>query len=128
MTRATLLTLSAALSLSLSAVLSGCGGESQAAASADPGRAREVLREALDAWKKGDPHGSPSTPVRVADEDWLSGAKLISYRIAPGDEALGARRRCPVVLTLAGRKGKPQTRTVHYDVAIDPAPSVIRLD
>jgi hypothetical protein len=119
-----------AFSLILAAVSSGCGGASEAGP-ADPARARQVLRDTLDAWKNGESLDAParfSPPVHVDDEDWLSGVRLVDYRIGPGDEVTGAALRCPVVLTFHRNRGKARTATVVYDVTTDPAPVVTRLD
>ena len=84
-------------------VAAGCGG-SVAARPVDEDTARRALHEALEAWKGA----SPTTPcrnappIRVADEDWLAGARLLSYRVEPGDEQIGTNLTCDVVLTLKG--------------------------
>jgi hypothetical protein len=119
-----------ALPLILAAVSSGCGGAS-VAGPADPVRARQVLRDTLDAWKNGESLDAParfSPPVHVDDEDWLSGVRLVDYRIGPGDEVTGAALRCPVVLTFHRNRGNARTAAVVYDVTTDPAPVVTRLD
>lgn len=114
------------------AVLSaaGCGGPS-APRPADPEVARQVLAEALDDWKRGETCDAParrSPPTRVADEEWLAGAKLVAYAIEPGSRAVGAAVQMPVTLTVAGKAGKPAKRRVVYDVSTDQSRSIIRQD
>lgn len=120
-----------ALSLILAAVAPGCGGASAESGAADAERARQVLRDTLDSWKKGEPLSATAlrTPsVHVDDEDWLAGARLVGYRIEKGDELSGDHLRCPVVLTFRGNRGKARTMSVVYHVATDPTPVVTRKD
>lgn len=114
----------ATLVLAVALAMSGCG--SAAARPADPDLARQALVEALDSWQRGAAHDA--APVRVADEDWLAGARLVSYRVAPSEEAIGAHRRFAVELTLRDARGRAAARKAHYDVSTDPTPAVIRLD
>ena len=108
----------------------GCGGPS-APRPADPEVAQRALAEALDDWKRGEPCDVParrSPPVRVADEEWLAGARLVGYSIEPGSRPVGAAIQVPVTLTVAGKKGKPAKHRVVYDVLTDPTRSIIRQD
>src|SRR4051812_31909119 len=80
--------------------VSGCDGSVTASRPADPERARQALHAALDAWKEGrtrDDAARFSPPIRVADEDWLAGLRLVDYRLEPGDRLFGTGLRCPVV-------------------------------
>jgi hypothetical protein len=117
--------LAAVLVLAFAVALPGCGGAA-AARPADPELARQALRDALDAWQRGTAHDASA--VRVADEDWLAGSKLVSYRVSDRDQPLGAHLRCRVDLTLRDARGKTVARKAVYDVATDPRPAVIRLD
>jgi hypothetical protein len=117
--------LAVALVLVFAVALPGCGGAA-AARPADPDLARKALHDVLDAWQRGAAHDASA--VRVADEDWLSGAKLVSYKVADRDEPVGARLRCRVDLTLRDARGKTVARKAVYDVTTDPAPIVVRLD
>lgn len=111
---------------------SGCGGPTDAAVVADPARARGALTRALDAWKGGQPHDSPgqlTPPVRVADEDWLSGVALVEYQIGDTQrvQSSGGTSYWPVELTLRGAGGTSK-RGVTYVITTDPELSVIRQD
>jgi hypothetical protein len=111
-------------------VAAGCGG-SAAARPVDEDTARRALHDALEAWKGGEPHDALSkrpAPIRVADEDWLSGARLLSYQVEPGGEQIGTNLTCDVVLTLKGQKGRKAQRRVSYRIGTDPVPMVIRQD
>jgi hypothetical protein len=109
----------------------GCGGSATASRPADPERARQALHAALDAWKAGqtrDDAARLSPPIRVADEDWLAGLKLVDYRLEPGDRVIGTGLRCPVVLTLRDRRGKARKKPVLYAINTDPTLTVVRQD
>jgi hypothetical protein len=109
----------------------GCGGGQPVAPPVDPDRGRAVLREALDAWKGGKPHDSlagQTPPIRVADEDWLTGLRLTSYQIDPKDQVTGDALRCPVTLSLKDKAGTAIKKRVSYNVTTSPSPSVIRQD
>ena len=111
-------------------VAAGCGG-SVAARPVDEDVARQALLEALEAWKGGEPHDALSkrpSPVRVADEDWLAGARLLSYQVEPGGEQIGTNLTCDVVLTLKGKNGRKAKKRVAYRIGTDPVPMVIRQD
>lgn len=122
------------LSLGLGLVLlgvCGCGGASSPVAVTSPDRARTALKDAMESWKRGDPYGAPqdlSPPIRVADEDWLSGAKLLDYRLDAGDQLIGTSLRCPVSITLKDAKGRKTKRQVLYSVNTEPVLSVVRQD
>ena len=109
---------------------SGCGSSAPAATS-DPNRARTILHDVLESWKRGDAIDAQtklSPSVIVADEDWLTGAKLGDYRIEPNDQMIGNALRCPVSITLPNPKGKVKTRTVFYLVSTEPILRVDRQD
>lgn len=110
----------------------GCGRGSAPERSLDPESAREILGEALESWKAGEAYDAPSrragSPIRVADEDWLVGARLLEYRIEPDDQTIGADLYCEVNLSLRDSQGRSQSRRVVYAVGTDPTPTVIRQD
>jgi hypothetical protein len=90
--------------------------------------AREVLVEVLDSWKKGDPPEASlrrSPPIRVTDEEWTAGARLLDYRVdADGREIVG-EQSFPLTLTLEAR-GQRLTRKVEYHVVTDRTLAVFR--
>jgi len=109
--------------------VAGCG--SATAKPADKDVARQALNEALEAWKGGEPHDALSkrpSPIRVADEDWLTGARLLSYQVEPGDQQIGTNLTCGVVLTLKAQNGRKIKKRVSYRIGTDPVPMVIRQD
>jgi hypothetical protein len=109
----------------------GCGDRPLSTPSLDEDSARRTLSEALESWKAGRPHDRPSDSepsLRVADEDWLGGSRLVSYLVLPGDQVVGGRLACPVSLELLEPGGRRVERRVTYAVGTDPIPSVIRQD
>ena len=115
----------------LALAIAGCGRGSPPARSLDEGAARAALVEALDSWKAGRPHAMPAPgdpALRVADEDWLAGVRLIDYRPSRGEQVVGSRLLCPVTLIVEGPGGRRVERPVRYAVGTDPFPSVIRQD
>jgi hypothetical protein len=110
------------------ALLGGCSG-SQWGKSVDAERAREVLKTALDVWKKGDmpatlSNNSPA--ITAQDLDWLGGAKLVNYEVTGDGKSLEANLYVPVTLTLKMAKGKEVKKKVTYVVATSPHLSVFR--
>ncbi len=105
----------------------GCGASS-APNKADPDQARAVLRDALEAWKKGETSDDllARTPsVRVLDPDWQKGAKLISFEIG-ADAPFAAEQRVSVVLKLQ-HAGRPSTnKKVMYAIGTSPSITIVR--
>jgi len=107
---------------------SGCG---KARPKADADLARETLRMALDAWKKGQPADSlkdRSPPINVADHEWRGGFALLDYRVAEKDQHFGSDLRCQVELSLRNPKGKTLTKKATYSVGTNNALIVVRED
>jgi hypothetical protein len=105
----------------------GCSGSQWAAVDAE--RAREVLKTALDVWKKGDTPTAlnNNTPAITAqDLDWLGGAKLVDYEVTGDGKSVEADLYVPVTLTLKMAKGKEVKKKVTYVVATSPYLSVFR--
>ena len=103
----------------------GCGG-GRLQAPADPGRAREALCAALDAWQRGEPPGAPA--VRVNDPDWSAGYRLTRYQLASAGDRDGIDLRYRVTLTLRDPTGKTVRKATNYVVGTSPVPTVVRLD
>lgn len=122
----------AALAAALIAVCaSGCNSGRAPSRDLDESAARAALGEALNAWKAGRPHDDPSASdpdFRVADEDWLAGRRLLDFEILPGEETVGPRLICPVLLVMEGPGGRRTEARVTYLVTTDPSASVIRAD
>jgi hypothetical protein len=110
------------------ALLGGCSGP-QRGTPADGERAREVLKTALDVWKKGDTPAAlnNNTPAITAqDLDWLGGATLVNYEVTGDGKSFEANYHVPVTLTLKMAKGKEVKKKVTYIVAMSPYVSVFR--
>ena len=92
---------------------------------ANPERAQEALKTALDAWQKGETvetlqAGLPA--IHVNDPDWRNNQKLLKYEIGSG-EAHGLSWRCEVLLTF---QDEATPRQVKYIIDTDPALVVVR--
>jgi hypothetical protein len=106
----------------------GCGA-SQTGAPADPSRAQEALRAALDAWKGGetlDALAQRTPPIRVSDLDWSGGLRLEGYQAEEAGQLLGYDLNYPVVLNLKDRKGKALKKKAVYVVTTQPELLVLR--
>jgi len=111
------------------ATLAGCADSPPAPA--DPGRAREALPTALDAWKRGDrPDALTSSrpPVRVLDRDWSEGSTLAGYEVKGDGHPLGHNIQQTVALDLKTPRGKAVKKTVNYVISPGDPPTVARQD
>lgn len=111
----------------LAALVVGCGRTSPPAP-ADPAAARDALRSALEAWRKGEAPDSLKShrpPVYVTDPEWRSGLRLAEYQVQD-DAPWGADLRCRVVLSLADGQGRTWPKAAVYAVGTSPAVTVSR--
>jgi hypothetical protein len=96
----------------------------------DAGKAREVLRTALESWKKGDKVDAlqSSTPpiYIIGEQDWSTGARLKTYEIVGEGEEKDAHLFCSVRITLANPSGKDSTQEVTYIISTAPNLTVSR--
>src|SRR5262245_62169538 len=100
-------------------VLAGCGDSLPP--ETDPVKGREVLKTVLSAWTVGQSMhdlGRQSPPITAYDPDWEAGRKLIMFELDPTDRRAGVDLLVKVKLTLEGKDGKPETKTVNFAVAI----------
>jgi hypothetical protein len=98
---------------------------------ADPDKARQVLRSALDAWQKGetpDALKARQPPIYFNDTDWQAGRRLAGYQVKEDGKHYGAQFRCSVVLSLEGDMGKRSDKPVKYLVDTHPAVVIVRDD
>ena len=108
----------------------GCG-RAPPPAPADPDKARETLRTALEAWREG---GTPaslkerSPPIYVNDRDWEAGRRLARYEVQDKAEHYGSQFRCSVRLSLHDARGNVTDRTVKYLIDTQPALVIVRDD
>jgi hypothetical protein len=115
-------------------LLPGCSNSSGAHA-VDVPQARDALKIALDAWKKGETSqslASSSTPMTVQDFEWDQGAKLIDYELVGDGRADGPNLRIQAKLTLTGepvkgkKEAKPTEKKASYVVGTSPRVTVFR--
>jgi hypothetical protein len=107
----------------------GCGADRPTPA--DTELARQTLRTALDAWKKGvtpESLTSQMPPIFVAERDWKKGARLANYEVDPDDQLFGADLRCSVWLTLQDANGKERRKKATYSVGTNNKLTVVRED
>src|SRR5207245_2765161 len=73
-----------------------------AAQSADPDRARALLRDALDAWQNGETLESfrERSSITVAEPKWRDGYRLLEYEVASDGKMSGFDWQCKVRLSL----------------------------
>lgn len=112
----------------LALVLSvGCGPRKAAPVNVE--RAREAMKQALDAWKAGSkPDDMPkqSPAITVQDFDWMAGSRLVDYKLVDDGKAEDANLRIQVKLTMQDARGKSVQKTVAYVVGTDPVLTVFR--
>jgi hypothetical protein len=107
----------------------GCGGYSATANRVDPDIAKSTLVRVLDGWKEGVPctkWQSEKPSITVQDLEWLNGAKLESYEILAGEEAIDANLYCQVKLRIKVNDQPIEEKTVKYIVSTKPVLTVFR--
>jgi hypothetical protein len=108
----------------------GCSGRKLPPA-ADPGRAKEALHEALEAWKKGasrDDLKSRTPPIYFNEPQWKQGTRLLKFEVEAGSEKPhGQALRYTVVLSLH-TGSKETTRKVVYQINTDPQVVIVPAD
>lgn len=119
----------ALIALAFAGVLLAGVGCKPAPVAADPAKARETLRSALDAWKKGETlvafrQRSPS--ITVVEAKWQSGYRLLAYELSDGDEMEGYDCRCRVKLSLQSATGKKSQENALFVVSTSPALVIVR--
>jgi hypothetical protein len=110
-------------------VVAGCS-TSTPSPQYDSEKAKGTLVRALEAWKKNEigllAKGTP--PLRFEDDDYRDGCRLVGFRLA--DEQLQLRQNSDirVELSLIDRRNKPVSKSVNYQVSLEPALAVLRND
>jgi hypothetical protein len=115
-----------AIAVGLAVLAAGCR---PTPAPSDPDLARETLRQALEAWKRGDPPDAlakADPPVVAADRQWQGGAKLLDYTIHPAVEPKGFDQHFTATLSLQDAAGKRTQQKAAYDVSTTPKRVVVR--
>ncbi len=116
----------------------GCGARGTGVPVGDPEASRRALASALDAWKSGASGADGTVTVegqtwRVADEDWLAGARLIDYQMDASGDSAGALTRpgtdsVSARLTIIPARGRKLTRAVVYQITPGSSPMIVRQD
>ncbi len=115
-------------------LLPGCS-ISESAKPVNESQARDALKAALDAWKKGETSqslASSSTPMTVQDFEWDGGAKLVDYQLISDGRADGPNLRIEVKITTTGepakgkKEAKPTEKKASYVVGTSPRLTVFR--
>lgn len=109
----------------------GCSSAPRAPDPSDPDSGRQLLKEALEAWKRGDSYDAykqtvPS--VTVIEPAWKSGSKLIDFEIATESEFAGYDVRLKVTLNQQDASGSPKKQKALYNVCTTPAKVVKRAE
>jgi len=93
------------------ALVSGCGPK------AELGRAEEVVRTSLEAWKGGDnPQQLTGRDIDIAEPDWKAGYRLLDFQLKNASAQPQQGPRVVVVLMLQNRGGKKLSKEVAYEV------------
>jgi hypothetical protein len=114
----------------LALVAAGCGGDPDLSPPPSQADAKQVLTQALDAWKGGGAAealvaGQP--PLRMLEPEWTAGSKLLDYQIAdagaPTGNSFNLRTKLTIQRPMA--KGK-ETLNVVYIVTTGQPLSIVR--
>ena len=110
------------------ATLLGCSNRiNNAPVNAD--KARDVLKIALESWKKGDKSDAlqgAAPPIYIIDVEWQGGAKLVDYEIVNNGREMDAHLFCPVKLTVRDSTGQESKKEVTYIISTAPNVTVSR--
>jgi hypothetical protein len=106
---------------------SGCQPAAQPVA---PEQARDVPRQALDAWKQGErPEAfQERTGTTAVERRWTQGVRLLAYDIQGDGRMDGFDWQGQVRLSLQDALGKKMTERALYNVSTSPARVVVRND
>jgi hypothetical protein len=107
--------------------LVGCRGKT-GAVDASPEKAREALRQGLDAWKSGKTAEAikASDSIIVSDSDLENGAKLLSYDVQGDGASDGFDWQMRVKLTLQDAAGNKSEKNAVYNVNTSPKVVIVR--
>jgi len=109
--------------------MAGCRVGPRQAGPVDRELAQQSLVAVLDSWKNG---GNPndlkshSPAIIVQDFDWMTGYRLVDYRLLDKVFDDGPNLRCPVKLQMMNPQGRKVEKQVRYMVGTDPAITVFR--
>lgn len=113
----------------LSMMACGCGGGGIKNEPVDSAKAKEILKTAMESWKKGDDSTALSTsptPIYVIDPDWQAGIKLKDFEIVGNGESIDAQWVCKVKLTVKTPAGQESKKEATFTVSTAPNQTVSR--
>jgi hypothetical protein len=118
-----------ALPLVLCCLLCATGCRKRLAANAaTPDKARETLKQGLEAWKSGQTTDAvlASASITFVDNEWSGGSKLISYEVQGDGQPDGFDWQCKVKLSLQDEKGNKSEKRAVYNISTSPKLVVVR--
>jgi hypothetical protein len=94
----------------------------------DAQKAREILVLTLEAWRQGrvGTLAKHNPPLRFEDEDYRNGLRLIEYRLEESRRPAGPFDDVQVSLVLLDRRGNKVSKSVAYQIALEPDWAVLR--
>src|SRR5215510_14484771 len=100
-----------AVVLVISTLLSGCRPGH------DLGRAEDLVKTSLEAWKGGEnPQQLSGRSIDIVEPDWKVGYRLLDFQVKNASAQPQQGPRVVVVLTLQCRRGKTLNKEVAYEV------------
>jgi hypothetical protein len=105
----------------------GCG---QTAQQSDPDRARETLRQALDAWQNGETQETlqKQSSITAVEPSWQAGHRLLEYEILGDGHSSGFDWQCKVRLSLQDAGGQSSQMKALYSISTAPARVIVRAE
>jgi hypothetical protein len=103
----------------------GCRPSAQ---QSDPDRARATLRQALDAWQKGETPDAfrERTSVTAVEPKWQAGVRLVGHEMLGEGEMSGFDWQCKVRLSLENAGGKKSQEKATYSISTSPTLVIVR--
>src|SRR5205823_2129668 len=97
---------------------------------ASPEHAQATLREALEAWRKGETRDAfrGSSAITVVERKWQQGFRLLGYEVIGDGKMSGFDYQWRVRLSLQNANGKKLQEKAVYSVSTSPARVIVRGD
>jgi hypothetical protein len=111
-------------------LLSGIACNDNKGVSADPDKARDVLKQSMEAWQKGETPDAFKlrTNITVAERRWNDGVQLLSFEIATESDMNGFDWQCTVKTKIKDKNGKTSEEKAIYCVSTAPNLVVVRTE
>ncbi|MFO0959361.1 MAG: hypothetical protein U0800_18330 [Isosphaeraceae bacterium] len=109
----------------------GCGAGSPGASLApSEAVARELTTACLEAWQQGKAEGLAGLepPIRFYDPDMAAKSTLVAYSLGESARSFGHIVEIPASLEIKDRRGRTRTVDSAYQIAVEPAATVLRAD